>query len=178
MKVLVVGGSAFLGRAVVEEAMSRGHEVTTFNRGRSGADVPGVEAVRGDREVTADLRRPGRAGGGGLHRAPALGRPAVTGDGQLLGRADGQGRSGGPAFPPGRGDRARHVGVAAADPRGPALLRRHQSTAWRRRRRRPFSPPGPPALRNPPQTGRGRAANVVGIREVAPSAHGSPRGGS
>ncbi|TMR09884.1 NAD-dependent epimerase, partial [Nonomuraea zeae] len=36
---------------------ARGHEVTTFNRGRSGPDLPGVEAVRGDREVGADLAR-------------------------------------------------------------------------------------------------------------------------
>ncbi|WP_432923979.1 NAD-dependent epimerase/dehydratase family protein [Microbispora sp. CA-135349] len=57
MKILVIGGSVFLGRAVVEEALRRGHEVTTFNRGRSGTDLPGVEAVRGDREVTDDLRR-------------------------------------------------------------------------------------------------------------------------
>lgn len=57
MRVLVIGGSAFLGRAVVEEALRRGHEVTTFNRGRSGEDLPGVEAVRGDREVGADLAR-------------------------------------------------------------------------------------------------------------------------
>ncbi|MEV0620702.1 NAD-dependent epimerase/dehydratase family protein [Nonomuraea sp. NPDC050404] len=57
MKVLVIGGTEFLGRAVVRAALARGHEVTTFNRGRSGADVPGVEAVRGDREVAADLTR-------------------------------------------------------------------------------------------------------------------------
>ncbi|MEV4169602.1 NAD-dependent epimerase/dehydratase family protein [Nonomuraea sp. NPDC049709] len=57
MRVLVMGGSGFLGRAVVSAALARGHEVTTFNRGRSGADVAGVEAVRGDREVAADLER-------------------------------------------------------------------------------------------------------------------------
>ncbi|MFC5828983.1 NAD-dependent epimerase/dehydratase family protein [Nonomuraea insulae] len=57
MKILVLGGSAFLGRAVVTAALARGHEVTTFNRGRSGADVPGARAVRGDREVAADLER-------------------------------------------------------------------------------------------------------------------------
>ncbi|WP_327090874.1 NAD-dependent epimerase/dehydratase family protein [Nonomuraea sp. NBC_01738] len=57
MRVLVIGGSAFLGRAIVAEALDRGHQVTTFNRGRSGEDAPGVEAVRGDREVTADLER-------------------------------------------------------------------------------------------------------------------------
>ncbi|MFC6899522.1 NAD-dependent epimerase/dehydratase family protein [Nonomuraea dietziae] len=35
MRVLVIGGSAFLGRAFVTEALARGHEVTTFNRGRA-----------------------------------------------------------------------------------------------------------------------------------------------
>jgi 2'-hydroxyisoflavone reductase len=57
MRILVIGGSVFQGRAIVEEALRRGHEVTTFNRGRTGEDVKGVEAVRGDREVRADLDR-------------------------------------------------------------------------------------------------------------------------
>ncbi|NRQ38607.1 NAD-dependent epimerase/dehydratase family protein [Nonomuraea sp. NN258] len=57
MKVLIIGGSRFLGRALAAESLARGHEVTTFNRGRSGPDLPGVEAVRGDREVRADLER-------------------------------------------------------------------------------------------------------------------------
>ncbi|MEU7914528.1 hypothetical protein [Microbispora bryophytorum] len=34
-----------------------GHEVTTFNRGLSGPDQPGAEAVRGDRTSPADLER-------------------------------------------------------------------------------------------------------------------------
>ncbi|MEV7966269.1 NAD-dependent epimerase/dehydratase family protein [Sphaerisporangium sp. NPDC088356] len=55
MRILVIGGSVFLGRAIVEEALRQGHDVTTFNRGRSGEDLPGVTAVRGDREVAADL---------------------------------------------------------------------------------------------------------------------------
>ncbi|GAA3128248.1 NAD-dependent epimerase/dehydratase family protein [Planomonospora alba] len=57
MRVLIIGGSVFLGRAITEEALRRGHEVTTFNRGRSGVDLPGVEAVRGDRESAEDLAR-------------------------------------------------------------------------------------------------------------------------
>ncbi|MBG0830780.1 NAD-dependent epimerase/dehydratase family protein [Planomonospora sp. ID67723] len=57
MRTLVIGGSVFLGRAIVEEALRRGHEVTTFNRGVSGEDLPGVEAVRGDRESREDLAR-------------------------------------------------------------------------------------------------------------------------
>jgi len=57
MKILVIGGSSFLGRAYVSEALRRGHQVTTFNRGVSGPDQPGVEAVRGDRNDPADLER-------------------------------------------------------------------------------------------------------------------------
>lgn len=56
-RVLVLGGSWFLGRAAVEEALARGWAVTTFRRGVSGEDVPGVGIVRGDRTVRADLDR-------------------------------------------------------------------------------------------------------------------------
>lgn len=55
MKLLVLGGTRFVGRAVVEEALGLGHEVTTFNRGQTGVDVAGVEVVRGDRESSSDL---------------------------------------------------------------------------------------------------------------------------
>lgn len=49
MRLLVIGGTQFVGRAVVEAALARGVEVTTFNRGLSGSDVRGVTVVRGDR---------------------------------------------------------------------------------------------------------------------------------
>lgn len=57
MRLLILGGSAFLGRAVAEQALAAGHEVTVFNRGRTAPDVPGVSAVRGDRESPQDLAR-------------------------------------------------------------------------------------------------------------------------
>jgi 2'-hydroxyisoflavone reductase len=57
MRLLVLGGSVFLGRAFVAQALRRGDEVMTFNRGRTGTDLPGIEAIRGDRETEADLRR-------------------------------------------------------------------------------------------------------------------------
>ncbi|MFE0192591.1 NAD-dependent epimerase/dehydratase family protein [Streptomyces sp. NPDC058989] len=50
-----MGGTWFLGKTVVDGALSRGWEVTTFNRGRSGLDAAGVEAVHGDRSVPKDL---------------------------------------------------------------------------------------------------------------------------
>jgi nucleoside-diphosphate-sugar epimerase len=48
MKVLVLGGSGFVGRAVAVEASRRGHDVTVLNRGRREA-APGVTTVVGDR---------------------------------------------------------------------------------------------------------------------------------
>lgn len=57
MRILILGGSRFLGRAFAAEALDAGHDVTVFNRGRSGPDVAGVTAVRGDRENPADLER-------------------------------------------------------------------------------------------------------------------------
>jgi 2'-hydroxyisoflavone reductase len=46
-----------VGRALAEAAVARGWEVTCFNRGRTGRDVPGVETVRGDRTVAGDVAR-------------------------------------------------------------------------------------------------------------------------
>jgi 2'-hydroxyisoflavone reductase len=51
MKLLVLGGTKFLGRSVVETALARGHDVTLFNRGRTNPDLfPETEKIRGDRE--------------------------------------------------------------------------------------------------------------------------------
>ncbi|MEU2248744.1 NAD-dependent epimerase/dehydratase family protein [Streptomyces sp. NPDC019224] len=57
MKILVLGGSWFLGSAVARAALDRGWEVTVFNRGRSGAAPEGSRTVRGDRTLAADLER-------------------------------------------------------------------------------------------------------------------------
>ena len=51
MKLLIIGGTVFLGRAVVESALSQGHEVTLFNRGQSNIDLfPEVEQLHGNRD--------------------------------------------------------------------------------------------------------------------------------
>ncbi|MCK9793117.1 epimerase [Isoptericola sp. 4D.3] len=49
MKLLVLGGSVFLSRAVAAEAVARGHEVVAANRGRSGPVPDGVRHVVADR---------------------------------------------------------------------------------------------------------------------------------
>lgn len=55
--VLVIGGSVFLGRAVVTEALAAGATVTVFNRGRSGPAPGDVEHVTGDRTSSDDLQQ-------------------------------------------------------------------------------------------------------------------------
>lgn len=63
-RLLVLGGSWFLGRAVVDAALARGWHVTTFRRGRGapGGDRDGVELVRGDRTNPDDLARLAKVG--------------------------------------------------------------------------------------------------------------------
>ena len=52
MKLLVIGGTRFLGRAIVNDALAGGHEVTLFNRGQSNPDLYSgeVETLIGDRD--------------------------------------------------------------------------------------------------------------------------------
>jgi 2'-hydroxyisoflavone reductase len=54
MRILVLGGTRFVGRAIVDQAVSRGHDVTTFTRGH-GEARPGTTALHGDRTRPADL---------------------------------------------------------------------------------------------------------------------------
>jgi nucleoside-diphosphate-sugar epimerase len=50
MRLLILGGTIFLGRHVAAEALARGHEVTLLHRGRHGADLfPDAEHLQGDR---------------------------------------------------------------------------------------------------------------------------------
>jgi 2'-hydroxyisoflavone reductase len=51
VRLLVLGGTLFLGRHVVEAALDRGHAVTLFNRGRTNPDLfPDAEHLLGDRD--------------------------------------------------------------------------------------------------------------------------------
>jgi 2'-hydroxyisoflavone reductase len=53
MRLLVLGGTRFVGRAVVDEALAAGHSVTMFNRGLTNPGLyPSVETVTGDRTVS------------------------------------------------------------------------------------------------------------------------------
>ncbi|MEU0809736.1 NAD-dependent epimerase/dehydratase family protein [Streptomyces sp. NPDC005970] len=54
MRLLLLGGTEFVGRAIAEEALARGWQVTAFNRGRHDPP-PGVAALRGDRSAAGGL---------------------------------------------------------------------------------------------------------------------------
>ncbi|HEY4028110.1 MAG TPA: NAD-dependent epimerase/dehydratase family protein [Candidatus Dormibacteraeota bacterium] len=52
MQMLVLGGTRFVGRAIVEDALRHGVDVTLFGRGRTGADLfPDVPRRLGDRDT-------------------------------------------------------------------------------------------------------------------------------
>jgi nucleoside-diphosphate-sugar epimerase len=62
MRVLVLGGTRFIGPRVVAMLAQRGDSVAVFHRGRSHTALPeGVERIFGDRTQLADARRPLRA---------------------------------------------------------------------------------------------------------------------
>lgn len=51
MNILILGGTKFLGRHLVEESLKRGHEVSIFTRGKTNIELfPNVEKLVGDRD--------------------------------------------------------------------------------------------------------------------------------
>ena len=96
LRILVLGGTRFIGLHMTALALERGHTLTFFNRGKTKADrFPEVERIKGDRDgqidglkdcewdvvidnsgyvprhvrLTAELERPEHAGARG-HREP------------------------------------------------------------------------------------------------------------
>ena len=58
MKLLILGGPRFLGRALIESALARGHDVTTFNRGQTNPDLfPEITKLHGDRTENIETLR-------------------------------------------------------------------------------------------------------------------------
>ena len=56
MKILVLGGTSFVGRYLVEAAESNGHEVVLFNRGKTNSEVyKHLRHIQGDRRNDAHL---------------------------------------------------------------------------------------------------------------------------
>lgn len=52
MRMLLLGGTGFVGRHITEAALAAGHDVTLFNRGRTNAGLfPGATSLVGDRDA-------------------------------------------------------------------------------------------------------------------------------
>ena len=61
MNILIIGGTRFLGRHIVNSALAHGHNVTLFNRGKSNPGLfPQLETILSDREH--DIERLAQAG--------------------------------------------------------------------------------------------------------------------
>jgi nucleoside-diphosphate-sugar epimerase len=60
MRLLVLGGTAWLGRSIATAAVERGHRVTCLARGESGTAPPGVAFARADRDGAGAYREVAR----------------------------------------------------------------------------------------------------------------------
>ena len=51
LRILILGGTGYLGPATIEAAQARGHQITMFNRGKTRPELfPNVEKLHGDRD--------------------------------------------------------------------------------------------------------------------------------
>lgn len=61
MKILILGGTGFLGRHLVTYAQTRGHDLTLFNRGKRDPGLfPKIETIVGDRQISLKALEMGR----------------------------------------------------------------------------------------------------------------------
>ena len=78
MRILIIGGTRFVGRHLVAAAIARGHEVTVMHRGVECSGAPGAEHLHADRDADLGVlsgRRVGRHGGRVRLLARARSRP-------------------------------------------------------------------------------------------------------
>lgn len=83
MDLLILGGTQWLGRALAQEALARGHRVTCVARGEAGAVAPGAHLVVADRDEAGTAAYDGVAGRDwgaviDLTRQPGHARRAAT----------------------------------------------------------------------------------------------------
>ena len=56
MRILIMGGTRFIGVYLTKVLVEQGHEVVLFNRGNNPPPVEGVEQIKGDRKDSAQLK--------------------------------------------------------------------------------------------------------------------------
>ncbi|OGL44654.1 MAG: hypothetical protein A2161_06415 [Candidatus Schekmanbacteria bacterium RBG_13_48_7] len=58
MRILIIGGTRFIGPYVVSSLHQKGHEITVFHRGKTKSELPsGVNTLHGDRRQLTDFRK-------------------------------------------------------------------------------------------------------------------------
>jgi nucleoside-diphosphate-sugar epimerase len=57
MRILVMGGTRFIGVYLTKQLVALGHEVVLFNRGKKPSPVAGLKVIQGDRTVSSDLQQ-------------------------------------------------------------------------------------------------------------------------
>jgi nucleoside-diphosphate-sugar epimerase len=62
MKIVILGGTGNISRSIVNELLNSGHDVTCYNRGRSGRPPDGVRYICGDRSDRAAFEHTMRSG--------------------------------------------------------------------------------------------------------------------
>lgn len=60
MRILILGGTVFVGRALAEAGLRRGHSVTLFNRGSNPGVIDGAKEIHGDRGVSLEALHSGQ----------------------------------------------------------------------------------------------------------------------
>jgi len=61
LRILIIGGTSFVGRHITQAAIDAGHQVTLFHRGQTGADLfPQATHLNGDRDEDLSALRDGR----------------------------------------------------------------------------------------------------------------------
>ncbi|HBE29841.1 MAG TPA: 3-beta hydroxysteroid dehydrogenase, partial [Cyanobacteria bacterium UBA11368] len=56
MRILIMGGTRFIGVYLTKILVEQGHEVVLFNRGKKPAPVEGIQQIHGDRTDAAQLK--------------------------------------------------------------------------------------------------------------------------
>ena len=56
MRILVMGGTRFIGVSLTQLLVAQGHEVVLFNRGNKPAPIPGLQQIHGDRKDADQLK--------------------------------------------------------------------------------------------------------------------------
>ena len=56
MKILIIGGSQFVGPLIIDKLVEKGHDLTVFNRGRTKSKYENIKFIQGDRRNGFNLK--------------------------------------------------------------------------------------------------------------------------